>query len=102
MPEWPDHPTAIVTGAGSGIGRATARLLAEQGHDVAITYNRNERGAQEVVADIERSGRRALAAQLDLSRPELGEQVVERLAGELGGVGVLVNNAGINPRIPCL
>jgi NAD(P)-dependent dehydrogenase (short-subunit alcohol dehydrogenase family) len=92
----------IVTGAASGIGRATALLLAARGRDVAITFNRNGEGADEVVRGIEAAGRRALAEQLDLSSPERADGVVSRLAEGLGGVDVLVNNAGVNPRATCL
>jgi NAD(P)-dependent dehydrogenase (short-subunit alcohol dehydrogenase family) len=93
---------AIVTGAGSGIGRATALLLAERGFDVAVTYHRNREGADALVAELEATGRRALAAELDLTQPDRADQVVERLADELGGVDALVNNAGVNPRAACL
>jgi NAD(P)-dependent dehydrogenase (short-subunit alcohol dehydrogenase family) len=93
---------AVVTGGGSGIGRATALLLAQRGHDVAVTYNRNEAGAAAVVGEVERAGRRGFAEHLDLSRPELADAVVSRLAERLGGVDVLVNNAGVNPRATCL
>ena len=93
---------AIVTGGGSGIGRATALLFAERGYDVAITYNRNDDGAAAVVGELEQAGRRGFAAQLDLARPESADEVVDRLAQQLGGLDVLVNNAGVNPRATCL
>ncbi len=93
---------AVVTGGGSGIGRATALLLAERGYDVGLTYNRNEAGATAVVCEIERAGRRACAEQLDLSRPQLADAVIARLAARLGGVDALVNNAGVNPRAASL
>lgn len=96
------HVKAIVTGGSSGIGKATALLLAERGYDVALTYNRNEGGAAAVVGEIERAGRRGFRAALDLSRPELTDEVIRALLERLGGVDALVNNAGVNPRAACL
>jgi NAD(P)-dependent dehydrogenase (short-subunit alcohol dehydrogenase family) len=93
---------AVVTGAGSGIGRATALLLAERGHDLGITFNRNEEGAASLVREVESMGRRGFAARLDLSEPEAADRVVTGLVSDLGGVDALVNNAGVNPRASCL
>jgi NAD(P)-dependent dehydrogenase (short-subunit alcohol dehydrogenase family) len=94
--------SAIVTGGASGIGRATALLLAARGHDVAITYNSNEEGAVAVVREVQRAGRRGCAARLDLTKPEGAEEVVRGLAEDLDGLDVLVNNAAVNPRATCL
>jgi NAD(P)-dependent dehydrogenase (short-subunit alcohol dehydrogenase family) len=93
---------AIVTGAGSGIGRASALLLADAGFDVGITYRGNEAGARETVAEVERRGRRGHAVQLDLADPRRAAPVVDELAERLGRVDVLVNNAGVNPRTTTL
>jgi NAD(P)-dependent dehydrogenase (short-subunit alcohol dehydrogenase family) len=89
---------AIVTGASSGIGAATALLLAERGYDVGITYRGNEAGARRTAEEVEARGCRAAVAQLDLRAPERAEAVVGELADALGRVDTLVNNAGFNRR----
>ena len=90
--------SAIVTGSDSGIGRATAVALAAAGHDVGITWRTDEPGAEETARRARALGRRAVVARLDLQQPEDAADVVEALAAELGGLGVLVNNAGANHR----
>lgn len=84
----------LITGASSGIGRATAELFAECGANVAITYLHNEEGANEVVAKINESGGKGLAIQADFSTIEAVKTTVERVEAELGAVDILVNNAG--------
>jgi NAD(P)-dependent dehydrogenase (short-subunit alcohol dehydrogenase family) len=86
--------TAIITGSDSGIGRATAVALASRGLDVGITWHSDEEGANETAREVRDLGRRAAVAQLDTSRPHDAARVVDALADELGGVDVLVNNAG--------
>jgi NAD(P)-dependent dehydrogenase (short-subunit alcohol dehydrogenase family) len=81
--------TALVTGATSGIGRATALKLAREGWDVVVQGRNPERG-REVVATIESDGGRARFVAADLNDLEQ----VRRLAAEVGSVDVLVNNAG--------
>jgi len=93
---------AIVTGAGSGIGRATALALAARGHDVGLTFNRNSAGADETADSVRALGRRAYAARVDLTEPACAEPVIDGLADKLGGVDVLVNNAAVNPRATLL
>ncbi|HET6627076.1 MAG TPA: SDR family oxidoreductase [Nocardioidaceae bacterium] len=88
------HPRlAIITGADSGMGKATAELLATEGFDVAITYHTDEAGAEDTKAGIEQRGGRCFVARQDLKSPATAD-VVDELAGRLGGLGVLVNNAG--------
>jgi NAD(P)-dependent dehydrogenase (short-subunit alcohol dehydrogenase family) len=89
-------PVAIVTASDSGIGRETAKELAENGLDVGITYHEDEAGARETLAAVEEAGRRGEVRRLDLTNPDLPKaaDVIGELADALGGVYVLVNNAG--------
>jgi NAD(P)-dependent dehydrogenase (short-subunit alcohol dehydrogenase family) len=84
---------AIVTGSDSGIGAATAQLLATEGFDVGLTVHRDVEGAEETRKAIEERGQRAFVESFDASRPDAG-QAIGRLADQLGGLGVLVNVAG--------
>ena len=84
---------ALVTGAGMGIGQGIAVELARQGADVAVHYAHTE--PEETVKEIESSGRRYTTVQGDLSKTGACEQVVEEAANSLGGLDVLVNNAGV-------
>lgn len=86
---------AIVTGAGKGIGEATAKLLAEQGASVVVTDIIDEREA--VGESIEENGGTALVRELDVTDYEQAQSVVEDTIDEFGRVDVLVNNAGIFP-----
>jgi NAD(P)-dependent dehydrogenase (short-subunit alcohol dehydrogenase family) len=93
---------AIVTGSDSGIGRATAIALAQRGFDVGITWRTDEAGARTTAREVARAGRRAAITQLDLSDPAAAAQVVASLAGDLGGLDVMVNNAGTGSAAPFL
>ena len=88
------HPRlAIVTGADSGIGQATAELLASEGFDVGLTLHHDEQGARATAAEVEKRGQRCFVEPFDAASPDAGA-VVDRLADQLGGLGVLVNVAG--------
>lgn len=97
---------ALVTGASRGIGRAVAVGLAAAGADVAINFHApvepefgrdNATDAHDVVEEIERHGGRALAIEADVSDAVSVNAMVDRVVHELGGLDVLVNNAGICP-----
>ena len=85
---------AFLTGAGSGIGRATALVLAQGGADVVVT-DINLDGAQEVAQEISRLGRKTLALQVDVTQLDALEAAVAQTKQELGRVDVLFSNAGI-------
>ena len=88
------NKVAIITGATSGIGRATALLFAGEGADVVITGRRTKLG-ERVTEEIEQTGRRGLFVQADHRRAEDCSQVIERTLSEFGRVDILFNNAGI-------
>ncbi|MFJ9539829.1 SDR family NAD(P)-dependent oxidoreductase [Streptomyces sp. NPDC101225] len=84
---------ALVTGASSGIGAATARVLAARGMRVVVNYLTSGQAAEEVVAGIEAAGGRAMAVQADVREAAAVERMVERVRTAWGGVDVLVHNA---------
>ncbi len=85
---------ALVTGAARGIGKAIALTLAREGADVVVTDVDLE-GAQRVVQEIERLGRKAKAIQADVSQHEAVERLVSEAVSLFGKIDILVNNAGI-------
>src|SRR5215831_12688892 len=85
---------AIVTGAGSGIGRASALALARNGAAIVANYFKNEKGAAETVADIQLMRRNALMVCADVTkRAQVAQMIVDTLEN-FGRVDILVNNAG--------
>lgn len=95
MPGDFDGRVALVTGASRGIGRAVALTLAGRGAAVAVNYRSHKDEALEVVAEIERSGGRAVAIGADVSDLGAAKDLVEQTREQLGGLHILVNNAGI-------
>ncbi|WP_425091464.1 SDR family oxidoreductase [Tropicimonas sp. S265A] len=86
---------ALVTGAGKRLGAAMALYLAGRGHDVAVHYASSAQDAEDVAAQVRAMGRNAVAVQADLLDDAQTETLVERAAGALGPLAVLVNNASI-------
>ena len=89
------RPVALVTGSSRGLGRAMALELARQGFNVAVHYGRGEAEAQRVADEARALGGRAEVFGADLSAPVNATALVEQVIAEMGGLGVLVNNAGI-------
>jgi NAD(P)-dependent dehydrogenase (short-subunit alcohol dehydrogenase family) len=85
---------ALVTGASSGIGRATAEALGASGARVAINFHRNEAGAEAARAKIVSGGGSAIVVQADVTRAGDVKSLVERTVAEFGPIDILVNNAG--------
>jgi NAD(P)-dependent dehydrogenase (short-subunit alcohol dehydrogenase family) len=86
--------TVLVTGAASGIGRATALAFATQGAMVAVA-DINESGASQTVELIEQTGGQAIATSADVSQPEDVRQMVEETVSRWGKLDIAINNAGI-------
>jgi glucose 1-dehydrogenase len=96
---------AIVTGGSTGIGKATAQRLAKEGASVCINYysEKEADGANSLVEEIGREGHvAAIAVQADVGNEDQVKDMVSRARQELGGIDLLVNNAGIEKQIPLL
>ena len=87
--------TALVTGASRGIGRAIALALAQEGADVAVNYVSRVGPADEIVEEIRKLGRNAVAVQGDVGDAASVQAMVQRVLDAFGHVDILINNAGI-------
>ena len=86
---------AVVTGGSRGIGRAVALELARRGAAVVVNYNRSPDAANEVASQIEAGGGKAIAVQADVGNMEQAQNLINAAIKDLGGLEILVNNAGI-------
>ena len=87
--------TVLITGGSQGIGQGIAFRLAEEGADIAVDYVGNSESADATVAQIQKRGRRALAVQADISSVDQIHSMIKQTVDSLGGVDVLINNAGV-------
>lgn len=94
-----DGKVAVITGASSGLGVQFAKSLAEAGADVALGARRIDR-LQETRALVESIGRRSIAVECDVTKPQDCDRLIERTVEDLGAVDILVNNAGIAAAVP--
>ncbi|MBU5214900.1 SDR family NAD(P)-dependent oxidoreductase [Heyndrickxia oleronia] len=83
----------LITGASTGIGRATAELLASKGAKVIVNYRSNEKSALEVVQCIQENGGEAIAIQADVTNKDQVNAMVDRALASFGTIDVLINNA---------
>jgi 3-oxoacyl-[acyl-carrier protein] reductase len=90
-----DGKATLVMGASKGIGAGIAKGFAAAGASVVVNYASSKEGADRVVSDIAERGGTAIAAQGDVSKSGDVKQLFEDVAGEFGGLDVLVNNAGV-------
>jgi glucose 1-dehydrogenase len=97
---WLKGQRALVTGAGSGIGREIALALGAYGADVVINYVTDDDAAQRVAEEIRRTGNRALALKADVSDEGQVQEMFRRMLAEFGTIDILVNNAGLQQDAP--
>lgn len=95
-----NNKVVLVTGGGTGIGRATSLMLAKLGAAVIVNYSRSQSDAEETVRWINNEGGRAVAMQADVSQNKEVRTMVETIVQQFGIVDLLVNNAGITKHIP--
>ena len=87
-----------ITGGSQGIGLAIAQRFAEEGADISFCYRSNKAGADEVVANIQKTGRKVAGFQYDVSSVSDGQKFIADTAAQFGTIDVLVNNAGLERR----
>ncbi len=100
--DWPGFDlagkVAVVTGSSRGMGKWIAQGLARAGADVLVTYGQHRREGEETRRAVEELGRRSVLAQVDVAEPDSIAALARTALDELGGLDIMVNNAGINVR----
>jgi glucose 1-dehydrogenase len=97
-----ENKVAVVTGSSSGIGEAIALAFAGEGAAVIVNYSRHEDAAQKVLEEIEGSGGKGLVVGADVSDPKEVEAMVQQAVGAFGRLDIMVNNAGVERKMPFL
>src|SRR5579872_2600216 len=85
--------TALITGGGTGVGRAITLMLAQLDASVAVNYSKSQKEAEATVAEAKQLGVRAMAVQADVADDAQVQRMVDRVKQELGAVDILINNA---------
>jgi NAD(P)-dependent dehydrogenase (short-subunit alcohol dehydrogenase family) len=93
---------ALVTGAGRGIGKSIALLLAENGYHVGVNYCSSEEEAKKVCKKIDKKGVKSLCVQADVGKLDEIDKMFEKFLGEFGQIDLMVNNSGISKFVPFL
>ena len=91
---------ALVTGGGTGIGRATSLLFAQEGADVAVNFSRSESDAEDTVSEMQQLGSKGIAVCADISNDASVRSMVKEVVKMLGRLDILVNNAGTTQFVP--
>jgi 3-oxoacyl-[acyl-carrier protein] reductase len=94
------RPVALVTGAGRGIGRASAVALAGAGYDVTVNYSRDERGAQATADEVESLGAKTLVVCADVADEAAVRRMLDEVRAQFGRLDAVVNNAGTTTDTP--
>jgi NAD(P)-dependent dehydrogenase (short-subunit alcohol dehydrogenase family) len=89
------RPVCLITGASAGIGAACATLAASRGYDLALTYNSDPKGAEDVAGKARAAGAKVVVLQLDVADPEAIEAMYRAVDDHFGRLDALINNAGI-------
>ena len=92
--------TVVITGAGTGLGKAMALRFGAEKANVVINYFKEEENPEETVKKIESSGARAIAVQGDVSKEDDVKALISQAVDSFGSVDVMVNNAGVENEVP--